>query len=86
MKILEVLTPKRLIGNLGERAAVRFLRKNGYRIIKRNYTALGYEIDIIARKDNVTTFIEVKTRNVKYLGYKESRPASSVTPPKSSER
>lgn len=82
MKILEVLTPKRLIGNLGERAAVRFLRKNGYRIIKRNYTALGYEIDIIAKKDNVTTFIEVKTRNVKYLGYKESRPASSVTPEK----
>ena len=35
MKILEILTPKRLIGNLGERAAVKYLRKNKYKIIKR---------------------------------------------------
>ena len=78
MKILEIITPKRLIGNMGERAAVRFLRKKGYRILKRNYIALDAEIDIIARKKDVTAFIEVKTRNVKYLGYKEARPASSV--------
>ena len=82
MKILEVLTPKRIIGNLGERAAARLLRRKGYRILDRNYTALGLEIDIIARKKNVTAFVEVKTRNVKYLGYKEARPASSVTPEK----
>lgn len=82
MKILELLTPKRIIGNLGERAAVSYLRKNRYKIIKKNYTAVGAEIDIIAEKDGVTAFIEVKTRNVKYLGYKEARPASSVTPEK----
>ena len=82
MKILEILTPKRLIGNFGEREAARLLRKSGYKIIKKNYTALGAEIDIIARKDNVTTFIEVKTRSIKNLGYKEARPASSVTPEK----
>ena len=82
MKILEILTPKRIIGNLGEREAARLLRRKGYKILKRNYTALGAEIDIIARKDNLTAFVEVKTRNVKYLGYKEARPASSVTPEK----
>ncbi len=82
MKILEILTPKRLIGNFGEREAARLLRKSGYKILKKNYTALGAEIDIIARKDNVTAFIEVKTRSIKNLGYKEARPASSVTPEK----
>ena len=82
MKILELLTPKRLIGNLGEREAARFLRKKGYKILEKNYVAADAEIDIIARKDNVTTFIEVKTRNIKSLGYKEARPGSSVTPEK----
>lgn len=82
MKILEILTPKRLIGNFGEREAIKLLRKGGYRILAKNYTALGAEIDVIARKDNVTAFIEVKTRSIKHLGYKEARPASSVTPEK----
>lgn len=78
MRILEILTPKRRIGNVGERAAAKMLRRKGYRILKKNYTALGAEIDIIARKKDITAFVEVKTRNVKYLGYKEARPASSV--------
>ena len=78
MKILEILTPRRRIGNLGERAAVRLLRRKGYRILKKNYTTLGAEIDIIARRKDITAFVEVKTRNVKYLGYKEARPGSSV--------
>ena len=82
MRILDILTPKRLIGNLGEAAAVKYLRKKGYKILKRNYTALGAEIDIIASKGDVTAFIEVKTRNLKHLGYKEARPGSSVTPEK----
>lgn len=82
MRILEILTPKRIIGNLGEQAAVKLLKKKGYKILEKNYTALGAEIDIIARKDNLTAFIEVKTRNVKHLGYMEARPASSVTPEK----
>jgi putative endonuclease len=82
MRILDILTPKRRIGNFGEREAVRFLRKRGYKILEKNYTALDSEIDIIAKKDNVTAFIEVKTRNIKHLGEKEVRPASSVTPEK----
>ncbi len=82
MKILKVFTLQRKIGNLGEREAAKFLRKAGYRILEKNYVALGSEIDIIARKKDVTAFIEVKTRNVKHLGYKESRPGASVTPEK----
>lgn len=82
MNILKVLTPNRKIGNLGERRAVRHLRRNGYRILEKNYEALGAEIDIIARKRNITAFIEVKARNISHMGYMEARPASAVTPEK----
>lgn len=82
LRILEILTPKRIIGDLGEREAAKFLKKNGYKILEKNYTALGSEIDIIARNKEVTAFVEVKARDIKYLGYKEGRPASSVTPEK----
>ena len=82
MNILKILTPQRQIGNFGEKEAVKYLRKRGYRILEKNYTIDGAEIDIIARRKGITVFIEVKTRNVKHLGYYEARPASSVTPEK----
>lgn len=79
MKILNILTEKRKIGNIGERAAAKFLKKEGYRIIKKNYVALGNEIDIIARRGDITAFVEVKARSVKSIGAFEPRPASAVT-------
>jgi len=82
MKILEILTEKRKIGNVGERAAEKLLRKSGYKILERNYVALGYEIDIIACDREHTVFCEVKTRTLGKESNKESRPASSVTPEK----
>ena len=82
MNILKVLTPNRIIGNFGERRAMWYLVKHGYRILEKNYEANGAEIDIIARKKNITVFVEVKTRNVKSLGYITTRPASAVTPDK----
>ena len=51
----------REIGNQSEVQAIEFLEKNGYLIIDRNfYTKFG-EIDIIAKKDNILHFIEVKS-------------------------
>lgn len=82
MKILELLTGRRVLGNFGERAAERHLKKNGYRILKRNYVGAGYEIDLIAKKKNVLAFVEVKTRTLGRESPKEPRPASSVTPDK----
>ena len=49
-------------GNRGEQAVCDFLRKNGYEILERNFTIRGGEIDIIARKNGVISFVEVKTR------------------------
>lgn len=53
---------KRDIGYAGETAVCKFLRKNGYEILKRNYTVRGGEIDIIAKKNDCVAFVEVKTR------------------------
>jgi putative endonuclease len=52
-----------LKGKKGEDYAVKFLKKNGYQILERNYSAKTGEIDIIAEKDDAIIFIEVKTRS-----------------------
>lgn len=52
----------REIGNIGEQAVVDFLKSHGYEILKRNYTVRGGEIDIIAKKNEIIAFVEVKTR------------------------
>ena len=46
----------------GENFAAKFLKKNGYRIICRNYDVGFAEIDIIAQKADITAFVEVKQR------------------------
>ena len=55
------------VGDFGERLAKEYLEKKNYNILKTNFrTRLG-EIDIIAKKDDVIIFIEVKARkNLKY--------------------
>ena len=51
----------RKIGNIAEEKACEYLKTKGYKIIDRNfYTKFG-EIDIIAYKDEVFHFIEVKS-------------------------
>lgn len=82
MNILKVLTERRKIGNVGERAAASYLRKRGYKILKKNYAPLDHEIDIIAENREFTVFVEVKTRTVGTEDAKEPRPASAVTPKK----
>lgn len=49
------------IGQLGEEIACKFLQNTGFKIIERNYTRKYGEIDVIAMKDNVVRFIEVKS-------------------------
>ena len=55
-------------GRLGEKAAVDFLKNNGYKIIRRNYKNKLGEIDIIAQEKDVLVFIEVKSRRTTAYG------------------
>ena len=50
------------LGARGERAAERFLRRLGYRVIGRNWRCDGGEVDLIARDGRWLVFVEVKTR------------------------
>ena len=52
------------IGELGEGIACKYLSKRGYGIVERNFTLPVGEIDIIALKEGVIHFIEVKSINV----------------------
>ncbi len=82
MKILQVDTEKRRLGTFGEKAAARFLKKNGYRIKHKNYCPQGHEIDIVAENKEYIIFVEVKTRTIGRENQREPRPSSSVTPEK----
>ena len=65
-------------GEKGESLAVRYLKKNGYKILEQNYrTKLG-EIDIIAREKKTLVFVEVKSRRSIRFG----SPKWAVTPKK----
>lgn len=55
-------------GRLGEDIAVEALRKRGYRILIRNYRFGKAEVDIIAQKDSVLAFVEVKWRSNNLFG------------------
>ncbi len=46
----------------GEDLAKKFLKRNGYKILKRNYASRNGEIDIVAYERGVIAFVEVKTR------------------------
>lgn len=51
------------LGHFGEDMAVDYLQQHGYCILERNWKNKGHkEIDIIAIKDDVLVFVEVKTR------------------------
>lgn len=55
------LTERRKIGNKGEDIACEYITRRGFTVVARNYLKPWGEIDIIATKDGVYRFIEVKT-------------------------
>ena len=59
---IETLRVRLPLGRRGERAAEKYLRRFGYRIVKRNFRAAGAEIDLVAMDGDVLVFVEVKTR------------------------
>lgn len=49
------------IGHWGEETATLYLTERGYEIITRNARTPYGEIDIVARQNGITIFVEVKT-------------------------
>lgn len=70
----------RSLGPLGEETVALYLKKEGFSILERNYRIRGGEIDIIARKNDLIAFVEVKTRL-----FESSRLSEVVTPSKQSK-
>ena len=51
----------KITGNKGEDKASQFLIEKGYSVLDRNWRTKTGEIDIIAVKDDLIVFVEVKT-------------------------
>ena len=69
--------PRHALGRRGEKLAEEFLRKNGCKILRRNFRAKGWgEVDLVLRDvaENTLVFAEVKTRASDEAG----RPADAV--------
>ena len=60
-------TVKRALGDLGEEAAAKYLRKNKIKVLERNYVYGPHEIDIVAENKEFLIFVEVKTRGENYI-------------------
>jgi putative endonuclease len=52
---------RRWFGTRSERAAERFLRRHGYRILQRNYNCPGGELDLVALDGRMVVFVEVRS-------------------------
>ena len=58
-------------GEEGEVMAATYLGEKGYQVLHRNWRHRHWEVDIIAHKQNVLHFFEVKTRRNRDYGFPE---------------
>jgi putative endonuclease len=68
-------TARRIVGDAGEDAVAAWYQAAGYTIIARNWRVRAGELDVIARRQGVIVFCEVKTRRSDTYGI----PAEAVT-------
>jgi len=59
------------LGKEGEEMAAGYLGQKGYAILHRNWRYRQLEVDIIALKEDVLHFVEVKLRRTNQFGYPE---------------
>ena len=62
---------KQKFGKEGEAIALAHLIEKGYKILAKNYRSGRAEIDIIAEKEGLFVFVEVKTRETDKYGLPE---------------
>lgn len=60
--ILKIMDNRRKIGKIGEELAIEFLESHGCQLMEKNFRSGRGEIDIIAIKEGLLLFVEVKTR------------------------
>jgi len=65
---------RRWFGTRSERAAARYLRRQGFRILAQNYTCPQGELDLVALDGTCVVFVEVRSTGSDDV----SRPATSV--------
>ena len=63
-------------GKLGEQLGTGYLITLGYRIVEKNWRHSRFEVDVIAEKDSMIHFIEIKTRRSKKIGLPEEKVGS----------
>jgi putative endonuclease len=73
-----MLNKRQQFGRKSESVAVRYLKKNGYKILEQNYRNKIGEIDIIAIDKKTLAFVEVKATRTDSFG----SPKWAVTPKK----
>lgn len=56
-------------GETGERVAERWLRKRGWRVLQRRFRAGHRDIDLVAERDGMIAFVEVKARRGTEFGH-----------------
>jgi len=66
---------RRETGAHGEVLAARYLCKQGYKIVAKNWRCTEGELDLIGRQGEILVFVEVRTRRGTYLG----APEESIT-------
>lgn len=72
------MLPNTEAGRLGEKLAADYLRRSGFSILHTNWRSTRFEIDIVALKNGLLHFFEVKYRSSTAYGC----PEESVTPKK----
>jgi putative endonuclease len=61
--------PKKSLGQQGEEAAAKFLKRSGYRVLARGLDSRLGELDIVAVDGRTVVFVEVKTRRTTDAGH-----------------
>jgi putative endonuclease len=69
---------KDVLGQWGESVAAEYLVTEGYRVIDRRWRCARGEIDLIAQREGLLAFVEVKTRRTLKFGH----PLEAITPAK----
>ena len=69
------MSNNKLIGDIGENIALEYLKSKGFKVLERNCTYVGVEMDIVFMDKKTLVFCEVKTRSDTLFG----RPVEAVT-------